>query len=300
MLKEATAHLPNIRIEFFKGLLVDFAQRPRRRRDREGPAGRLRLRLRAADGADEPAALGHRHVLHLDEPAALVPVVEPGAGGRPVRRRRLGHGARRTCRPARRDVRQADRSARRTERCSRTSPSKVPDTADAAARSSASIARRGAHDADVGVGDGQPRRVRRDRCRTRSTALPEELRQAALAAEGARRGPRAGRARGRAASSTSAARSGAERMVEKTEVVREAAPHRRGDRRRRRDATPPRSGTRPRTTSTASSPRSRWCSTARCSGRKGPRAAPGARARRRRRRAEADDDEQRFFDQDDL
>ena len=26
MLKEATAHLPNIRIEFFKGLLVDFAR----------------------------------------------------------------------------------------------------------------------------------------------------------------------------------------------------------------------------------------------------------------------------------
>src|SRR5207253_3381343 len=26
MLKESTAHLPNIRIEFFKGLLVDFAQ----------------------------------------------------------------------------------------------------------------------------------------------------------------------------------------------------------------------------------------------------------------------------------
>ncbi len=31
MLKEATAHLGNIQIEFFKGLLVDFATRPRRR-----------------------------------------------------------------------------------------------------------------------------------------------------------------------------------------------------------------------------------------------------------------------------
>ena len=57
MLKECTAHLSNIRIEFFKGLLVDFARDHGAERDREGPARRLRLRLRAPDGADEPATL---------------------------------------------------------------------------------------------------------------------------------------------------------------------------------------------------------------------------------------------------
>src|SRR6185503_8276684 len=53
----------------------------------------LGLRLRAPDGADEPAALGDRHLLHLHQPPVLVPLVEPGAGGREVRRRRVEHGA---------------------------------------------------------------------------------------------------------------------------------------------------------------------------------------------------------------
>ena len=82
MLDEVTAHLANVRIEFFKGLLVDFAK--------EHGADAIVKGLRAVSDFDYELQMaqmnqrlsGHRHVLHLDEPAVLVPVVEPGAGGR--------------------------------------------------------------------------------------------------------------------------------------------------------------------------------------------------------------------------
>src|SRR5262249_10277465 len=61
--------------------------------DREGPAGRVGLRLRAPDGPDEPEALHDRHVLHLDEPAVLLPVAEPRVRGGEIRWRRHQSGA---------------------------------------------------------------------------------------------------------------------------------------------------------------------------------------------------------------
>ena len=93
--------------------------------------------------------------------------------------------------------------------------------------------------------------------------LPEELRQARWLLkerEESSSGPRR-----EADRIIEAARVRAERMVERTEVVREARRGRGGDRRARRPPGRARSATRPRTTSTASSPRSRSCSTARCS-----------------------------------
>ena len=124
-------------------------------------------------------------------------------------------------------------------------------------------ARDRAHDADVGVGAGQPRRVRSRSSTTRSTALPEELRQARwllkereeFLAQGPARGRRHHRGRRgcRPSGWSSAPRSCARRAGAAA-----------AGRRRRRGRRPRDCGTRPRTTSTRSSPRSRWCSTARC------------------------------------
>ena len=60
-------------------------QRARHHRDRQGPASRQRLRLRAADGPDELPAGGRRDDVHHHEPPLQLPVVEPGQGGRQVR-----------------------------------------------------------------------------------------------------------------------------------------------------------------------------------------------------------------------
>ena len=44
----------------------------------------------SSDGADESAALGHRHRLRADESGVVLPGLEPGQGGRPIWRRRVG------------------------------------------------------------------------------------------------------------------------------------------------------------------------------------------------------------------
>ena len=80
----------------------------------------------------------------------------------------------------------------------------------------------------------------------------------------------------RPTTSSRPARVQAERMVERTEIVREARRVGRAGRRRRRGARRGSSATRPRTTSTRSSPPSRSCSSARC--RRCRRAASGSRS----------------------
>ncbi|CAA9235246.1 MAG: Phosphopantetheine adenylyltransferase, partial [uncultured Acidimicrobiales bacterium] len=77
-----------------RGAAGGLRTRPWRRGHREGASGRLRLRLRAADGAGERAHVRDRHRVLPDRSRALVPVVEPGPRGRPFRRRRVGDGAR--------------------------------------------------------------------------------------------------------------------------------------------------------------------------------------------------------------
>ena len=271
-------------------------------RDREGPAGRLRLRLRAADGADEPAAVGHRHLLHLDEPAALVPVVEPGAGGRAssaatcrawCRPRSPTRLAERFVERERGDADGVERSARRTT----STPMRCLQLRE--------HHRHRAHDADVGVGDGQPRRDRSSSSTTRSTALPEELRQARWLLK--EREEFLAQARREAEDIIEAGRVQAERMVERTEVVREARRVAQqvivDDAEADSRAT---ARTRPRTTSTGSWRRSRSCSSARC--RRWPRAASSSRpsssrcpdARRPHRLETMTTSTNRaFFDQDD-
>ena len=147
-------------------------QGPRRRRDREGPARGLRLRLRAADGADEPAA--HRaSTRSSSRPArstrscrrawcarsprfggdvsSMVPehVAKRLAGAVPTEATRDEEGGEH----ARGRARQGTRHRR-------------------PAAAAAGAARERARDAAVGVGDGEPGGVRRAARRTRSTACP--------------------------------------------------------------------------------------------------------------------------------
>ena len=67
MLKEACADMPNVTVVSFRGLLVDLAPRRATPR-REGPAGRLGLRVRDPDGADEPPPRRRGDAVHADEP----------------------------------------------------------------------------------------------------------------------------------------------------------------------------------------------------------------------------------------
>ena len=87
--RSRSAHLANVRIV---SMSHPGRQRgPRRRRvgDREGPAGGVGLRERAADGPDEPAALGRRDDLHPDQLDPLVHRLAPAPRGGPLRRRRV-------------------------------------------------------------------------------------------------------------------------------------------------------------------------------------------------------------------
>ena len=150
MLPRSPRTSPNIRIEFFKGLLVEFA--------REHGANAIVKGLRAVSDFDyelqmaqmNQRSLGHRHVLHLDEPAVLVPLVEPGAGGRRVRRRRLEHGAAGRGQAARRAVPRGGVHDRRRARG-------AADTRRARSCELRELVESARHDADVGVGAGQPR-----------------------------------------------------------------------------------------------------------------------------------------------
>ncbi len=91
------AGFDNVRVDGFTGLLTDFCQRAGHPRHRQGPARGQRLRLRAADGPDErlPGRGGDRVRAH--QPGVLLPRVEPGQGGRDVRRRRLRAWCRTSC-----------------------------------------------------------------------------------------------------------------------------------------------------------------------------------------------------------
>ena len=230
----------------------------RRRRDREGPARRLRLRLRAADGADEPAALGDRHVLPLDQPAVLVPVVEPGAGGRALRRRRVGMVPKHVQRPSARAVPRRDG---RRDACSRTSPTRYPTPRLLLVQLQEMLesARELPLSASVSVNRDEFGELLagRDRRAARGAA------RGALAPEGARARPRAGGARSGPAHRSGAGAGRADGREERGRPRGPPRPPRRSS--RTPTARRPRSATRPRTTSTASSPRSRSCSTARCS-----------------------------------
>ena len=102
MLEQATAPYDNVTVDGFTGLLTTFCQERGARRDRQGAAGGERLRLRAADGPDERLAHRHRDRLRAHQPGVVLPRLEPGQGGRGVRRRRVRAGPRLRARAAHR------------------------------------------------------------------------------------------------------------------------------------------------------------------------------------------------------
>ena len=96
MAREVFREYPNVEVESFDGLLVDYAAAKQASVDRPRPAGGVGLRVRAADGAHEPAARPrHRdgvhdagRAVHLREFAADQGSVRPGRpGDRPGARR---------------------------------------------------------------------------------------------------------------------------------------------------------------------------------------------------------------------
>ena len=82
MLSEQLAPFPNVSVDAFHGLLVDYCRDNGIAAIVKGSAGRVGLRLRVADGPDEPPAVGCRDAVRLDQPRVRVPVVESGEGGR--------------------------------------------------------------------------------------------------------------------------------------------------------------------------------------------------------------------------
>ena len=101
MLTEACAGWDNVRVDGFTGLLTDFCLEHDDRRDRQGAAGGQRLRLRAADGADELRLAPVETVFVPTSPEWSFLRPQPGQGGRDLRRRRVRPGARVRARAAR-------------------------------------------------------------------------------------------------------------------------------------------------------------------------------------------------------
>ena len=80
----------NVEVDTFDGLLVDYARRRNAGGDRPRAAGRLRFRVRDADGADEPPPQsGCRDRVH--DAGRAVHLRQLAAGQRSRRARRVGH-----------------------------------------------------------------------------------------------------------------------------------------------------------------------------------------------------------------
>ena len=295
MLQEVTAHLANIRIEFFKGLLVDFAK--------EHGADAIVKGLRAVSDFDYELQMaqmnqrlsGHRHVLLVDEPAVLVPVVEPRARSRALRRRRVEHGAQDRRERASRDVR---RQSRREGAVMvfEDEPEKVPDTRSCLLQLQELLENARAMplmSASVSVNRDEFGALLHEAI----DGLPEELREARWLLK--ERDDVLERARREADRLVEAARVRAERMVEKNEIVREARRTARGDPRGRRapgGRDPPRGRGLRRPQARRVRGRARPHDAA---GAEGPRAAPGAHRADRGLPTTTTARRGAFFDQDD-
>ena len=304
MLTEATAHLDNVRIEFFKGLLVDFAK--------DHGADAIVKGLRAVSDFDYELQMAqmNQRLSGIDTFFISTSPQYSFLSSSLVREvARFGGDVSsmvppNVAEPARRDVRRAVRGDDVSDRSRTTEQALRPrDAACSQLREHLDTARTMPMSASVLVNRDEFARARsRTRSRAARGAAPGPL-----AAQGARGVPRAGPARGRG---HRRGRPGAGRAHGRAHRGRPRG----AARRRSRSSTTPRptagaSATRPRTTSTASSPRSRSCSTARC--RRCRRAASSSRRWSSRCRTDLPDehtglesmyesDEHAVFDQDDL
>ena len=254
MLAEAVGHLGNVRIETLKGLVVDFA--------REHGAEPIVKGLRAVSDFEYELQMAQMNqrlsgidtVLHLHQPAstrssrrascarsrssaATCPRMVPPGGRRP----RLGGTVLEVARLPMSDEQAYDLETLLLQL------REIIDTARTMPMS-----------ASVLVNREETLEIVDDALRS----LPEELRHAALAAQGARGVPRAGapRRRGHRRGGARAGRAdGRAHRGRPGGAARRAAGRRRTPR-----PTAGACATRPRTTSTRSWRRSRWCSSARC------------------------------------
>ncbi len=93
MLREVVGRFPNVEVDCFDGLLVNYARPSRRAGDPARYSRDIGLRVRIADGFDEPAACDPRSKRFPDGGrGAFVRQLAAGERSRPVRRRyrRLG------------------------------------------------------------------------------------------------------------------------------------------------------------------------------------------------------------------
>ena len=73
VIKEVCAHLGNVSVTMFSGLVVDLAKQVRADFILKGPQSRVGLRERTANGADEPGPVGNPHgVRAIGQPAIVL------------------------------------------------------------------------------------------------------------------------------------------------------------------------------------------------------------------------------------
>ena len=278
------AATPTSTVDAFHGLLVDYCRDHAIAGDREGPARGQRLRLRAADGADEPPAHRRRDACSCRPARLHLPVLEPGQGGRDVRRRRVRARPRRRAAPADHGSRGPARPTRRQHRTASSptlaGPTRPVDVHESST-SSSRLVEEARVDADVGLLHRQPR----PSCSSCWTSCASCCPSSSPTPTAARR-PR-GHRRGRPPRGPADHRPGAERRARPAGLARPrcAAPRSSEAERSAAEAAEQAHagcGRRSTTTSTPSSPTSRSPSTRRSP--PSSRAARRSRPRRRRRR----------------
>ena len=98
MAREALVHLPNVKVKYFNGLLVDFMRQQQSRIIIRGLRALLRIRIPAR--ADEPPARARdRDLLHRHRRKIFIPVEPRHKSRLPVRRSRARHGPSRSLPP---------------------------------------------------------------------------------------------------------------------------------------------------------------------------------------------------------
>ncbi len=276
MIMESLAHLDNVRVVSLSKLVVEVAKDVGADVIVKGLPGRLRRRERDPAGPDEPGHLRHPHHLHPVGVGQLVPGQQADPGDRPLRRRRLRHGPGAGGQAADRkqlgDRPMSDRGGydddpagddsfdepdeQAVARAPATGTATAPTTPSTWSSGSSTRSAGARPDAAVVVGDDQQPRRGRGAARGGHRPLPRRARGGPLAARRSERSS-SPRSAGRARTSSTQPGARAERMVQRTEVVKRGRRPRPPDRRPGRGPGPPHAPRSARTSATRSWPASR-------------------------------------------
>ena len=267
MLAEVTAHLDNVRIEFFKGLLVEFAK--------DHGAEAIVKGLRAVSDFDYELQMAqmNQQLSGIDTFFISTSPQYSFLSSSLVREvARSAATSRAWCRRSWRSGSPSASGERKAAAATDVVSDQQAYDLETILLRAARDRRDRAHDADVGVGAGEPRRDARAR-RRGARELPEELRHARWLLK--EREEFLAQARREADDIIEAGRVQAERMVERTEVAREARRVAQQVDRRRRGRQPP-AAPRGRGLHRPEAGRVRGGARAHdADGAEGPRAAPG-------------------------